>query len=210
MADKRAVRRQLYQIQRIKTWQLVVVFVLLLLLTATFLRLNNIGMLERRDAVIAADKQGDTYVIQNRVYDLQNYVSNHMNTSTGQFDLVNEYARDTEAIAAQAAENAGSDGETPFTIADNICKQRFYGYSQAYVQCVAAEQAALPNTAESAQTVDFPDPVLYRFEFIAPGWSPDFAGWSSLVTAIVGLLIIIRLVTELVLRLLLRHQYRHA
>lgn len=208
MADKRAVRRQLYQIQRYKIWQLVVIFVLLLLLTATFLRLNNIGMLERRDAVLAADKQGDSYVIQNRVYDLQNYVSKHMNTSTGKFDLVEEYSRDVEARVAQAAENTGASERTPFRIADDICRQRFSGYSQAYVQCMDAELANLPEgSVQGASTVTFPSAVLYRFEFVAPGWSPDFAGWSVVLTLIVGLIIVVRAVIEIILRVLLRRQY---
>lgn len=63
--------RGLKRLQQVKTWQLVLVLVLILFVTATFLRLNNIGMIQRRDAVLSADKQGNEDVLRNRLYDLQ-------------------------------------------------------------------------------------------------------------------------------------------
>src|SRR5690606_6204000 len=104
--DKSAIRRQMYRLKRIKTWQLIVIFVLMLVLSATFLRLNNIGMIERRDAVIAADKTGDSFSIQNRIYDLQEYSSSRMNASTGPVYLTEQYKRDTEALVEQRRSEA--------------------------------------------------------------------------------------------------------
>ncbi len=37
-------------------------------------------MIERREAVISADKAGDNSVTRDRLYDLQTYVAGHMNT----------------------------------------------------------------------------------------------------------------------------------
>lgn len=64
---------------------------------ATFLRLNNIGMVQRREAVINADEQGNGDNIVERLYDLQRYVSAHMNTDLGQgVYLEKSYNRDLQ------------------------------------------------------------------------------------------------------------------
>jgi hypothetical protein len=47
---------------------------------ATFFATKHIGMIERREAVISADKAGDNSVTRDRLYDLQTYVAGHMNT----------------------------------------------------------------------------------------------------------------------------------
>jgi hypothetical protein len=85
VADNRSVKKSIRQLQRIKTWQLLVLLILVLFITATFLRLNNIGMIQRRDAVLAADKVGDLSAIQSRLYDLQRYSATHMNGASGPF-----------------------------------------------------------------------------------------------------------------------------
>lgn len=209
MGDKQAIRQQLYRLKRVKTWQLVIVFALMLVLSATFLRLNSIGMVERRDAVLAADKDGDSYTIQNRIYDLQEYSSSHMNASSGPVYLTEEYKRDTEKLVAEQRRKADG-GETVFSRADKICKDRFFGYSQAYVQCVANEIEAAPNTVSATDDIELPNPALYRYNFASPGWSADFAGFSVLLTAVIGLIILTRLVIVAILWLLLKYQYRRA
>ena len=81
--------------QRVKTWQLIVLLIIVGFIAATFLRLNNIGMVQRREAVLVADKEGNDEVIINRLYDLQRHVSSHMNTDLGRGVYLEEsYTRD--------------------------------------------------------------------------------------------------------------------
>jgi hypothetical protein len=80
VADKSKVKQSIKNLQRIKTWQLIVLLIISGFVSATFLRLNNIGMIERREGVLSADAQGDEQVIIKRLYDLQRHVSAHMNT----------------------------------------------------------------------------------------------------------------------------------
>lgn len=206
MGDKRAIRQQLYRLKQVKTWQLVAVFILMVILSATFLRLNNIGMIERRDAVIAADKAGDSFIIQNRVYDLQEYSSSRMNAASGPVYLTEQYKRDTEALVEERQRQSAGQ-ETVFSQADQICKQRFVGYSQAYVQCVANEIAAMPSSVDATEDLALPNPALYRYNFASPAWSPDFAGFSVLSTSLLGLYILLRLGRIGILWALLRWQY---
>ena len=91
MADKRAARRNLRRLERVKTWQLLILFVLVCFVAATFLRINNVGMIQRRSAVATADKSGNETQIFNRLQDLQRYSTTHMNASSGVIYLQHQY-----------------------------------------------------------------------------------------------------------------------
>lgn len=210
MANTRSVRRSIRQLQRVKTWQLIIVLVLLLFLTATFLRLNNIGMVQRRDAVIAADKQGDPSNTQNRLVDLQRFVAGHMNTGGNMVYLEHQYERDSAAIVKQVASANDAKKEVINKKVDDICKPQFSGYNQGYVDCFAREYAKYAPSSDPITTVKMPDPEKYRYVFAAPLWSPDFAGFSLLASALVVVVIIIRLISLAVLKMLLRVKYRDA
>lgn len=207
MADKRRVRHSIRQLQRVKTWQLLVILILLGFITATFLRLNNIGMIQRRDAVLAADKSGDTMVIQSRLYDLQRYVATHMNADTGSFYLEQQYRRDAQA-AVDAAKNDDNPNGNINAKAEAVCRPQYTVWSPAYVQCFADELAKYPPSPDPAQNVTLPSTSLYRHDFASPLWSPDFAGWSVLGCAVVVLMILARLISLGILRLLLKQHYR--
>jgi len=68
LIDKRKVKSKLNSLQRLKTWQLLILLIFMSFIAATFLRLNNVGMIERREAVISADQKGDEEIIINRLY----------------------------------------------------------------------------------------------------------------------------------------------
>lgn len=207
MADKRQVKKSIKQLQRVKTWQLVVLLLLMAFVAATFLRLNNIGMSERREAVLAADKTGDTETMRNRLYDLQRYVAAHMNTDTGPIYLEGQYQRDAQARVDQAKENNLS-GPNIHALAEQVCRPQFTVWSPAYVQCFADELAKYPPSAGPVEQVQLPSPELYRYSFASPLWSADFAGWSLVVCAVILVMIVARLISLVVLRLLLKHHYR--
>ncbi len=207
MTDKRRIRQGIGWLQRVKTWQLILVLILVGLLTATFLRLNNIGMIERRTAVFSADKQGDAETIRARLFDLQRYSAAHMNAGSGTIYLEEQYRRDTQtAIEAASARDAGSNINN---LADQACKTQFGGYSQAYVQCFASELAKYPSGINSPDKANLPSASLYRHEFSSPAWSADFAGFGLLICGLIILVVLTRLVGLLVLRALLHRHYAH-
>lgn len=177
----------------------------MLLLAATFLRLNNIGMIERRTAVINADKAGNVEITKARLYDLQRYSSAHMNADSGVVYLPEQYQRDTQAVIAAASVN--SDANNINAKADAICKAQHAGYSQAYVQCFAAELAKIPSGSNAPNKAVLPSPGLYRHSFFSPIWSPDFAGFAVLICVVITVVIVARLVSLLLLQALLRRHY---
>ena len=97
MANKQQVKRSMKRLRRVKMWHLVLLLMVLLVLSATFLRLNNVGMTERRRAVLSADKAGNMEQIRQRIADLQQYSSAHMNADTGPIYLQEQYNRDVKA-----------------------------------------------------------------------------------------------------------------
>jgi hypothetical protein len=206
VANKRQVKRSIKQLQRIKTWQLVILLILASLLAATFLRLNNIGMVERRNAVFSADKAGVTPDIQSRLYDLQRYVNEHMNSDSGQIYLEHQYARDAKA-AVDSASNIENPNGNIYAKASEVCDHQFAVYSQAYLHCFVSEIDKYPSANNLPAVVDLPRTDLYRHEFLAPWWSPDFAGWSVAICAVILLMIITRIISLLILKALLKRHY---
>lgn len=207
MADKRQVKRSIKQLQRIKTWQLLILLVLAGFVAATFLRLNNIGMIQRRDAVLVADKNGDQTTMTQRLYDLQRYVASHMNADTDAFYLEHQYRRDAQK-AVDAAKDDGNPNGNINAKAEAACKPHYTVWSQAYVQCFTDELAKYPPSPDPINNVTLPSTEVYRHNFASPLWSADFAGWSVALCLVIILMIIARLGSILVLRLLLKHHYR--
>lgn len=206
--DKGRVRKGIKDLQRVKTWQLIVLLIIASFIAATFLRLNNIGMVERREAVISADEAGDDDVTTQRLYDLQRYVTSHMNTDLGQgVPLEASYKRDTRAIIDAAAEDSNPNGNI-YKKARNVCDPQFGAYSAAYQQCFLREIEKYPAADELAGAVKLPPVASYIHSYASPVWSPDFAGWSLVVCAVIVLLIIARLVSLGILKLMLRHHYK--
>lgn len=208
MTDNKRVKKNIKQLQRVKTWQLLILLILCAVLAATFLRLNNIGMIERRTAVKQADKRGDEQALANGLYSLQRWSAAHMNASSDVFYLENSYERDVKK-ATQQRKDTGDVTARIVKRADAICKARFGNvYSSAYVHCFAAEQARLiKEYPQAIVSVKLPNPELYRHEFTSPLWTPDFAGWSLLVCGVLLLIIIFRSISVFILKLLLRRHY---
>ena len=205
MVDKKQVRRNLGHLKRVKTWQLMILFILACFVSATFLRLNNIGMVQRRDAVYAADKSGDDKITQSRLYDLQRFVTSHMNTDMekGAF-LTATYNRDKKALIEQAS--AGVNGNI-YKKAQEVCAPQFTSWSPAYVQCSVNELAKYPAGNSLNSSINLPtSPYLYSYT--SPLWTPDFAGWSVVVSVVILLMIIIRFISVVILRLMLRQHYK--
>ena len=208
MSRKTRVRRTIRHLKDIKTWQLVILFVLACFVAATFLRLNNIGMVQRREALLTADQTGDSTQIMNRLLDLQHYVTTHMNTDLGTgVTLVGSLERATEK-AKQAALSDGNPNGNIYKLADDFCAPQFSSYSNAYLQCFLGQLDKYPAADNLKTDFQGPSTSIYTHNFISPVWSPDFAGFAVLLAGAIGLLVVIRIVSMVILRLLLRWHYK--
>lgn len=209
MADKRDIRKNLRRVETVKTWQLIILFILSLFIAATFLRLNNTGMISRRNAIEGADKSGDVQNTTSRIYDIQRYATAHMNADTGIFYLQAQYDRDVKAAVGAASDSGGTGINSPQAKADAVCNPnlQIHGYSLAYQNCML-EQLGKQGQVVDPASINLPNPALYRYSFSSPIWSPDFAGWSVLVSLLLAIIIIVRIVIWAVLKMLLKRHYR--
>jgi len=208
VAEKSRMKQSLAGLQRVKTWQLVILLIIVGFIAATFLRLNNIGMVQRRDAVISADKEGDEQALINRLYDLQRYVSAHMNTDLGRgVYLENSYTRDLQDWQTNAYGDGNPNGNI-YKKAQEVCAPQFHSYSYAYLQCTTNELAKYPAAADPATDTSKPRQEAYIHAYATPFWSPDFAGWSVLICVVLIVLIGIRLLSVAVLQVMVKRHYK--
>lgn len=208
MADKGRIKQSIKDLQRIKTWQLIVLLVISGFIAATFLRLDNIGMVQRREAVLSADKQGDETTIIQRLYDLQRYVSSHMNTDLGRgVYLESSYNRDVQNWQSTQYGDSNPNGNI-YEKAQEVCAPKFTHYSAAYLQCTTSELEKYPAATAPGSSTGKPRQEAYIHSFSSPIWSPDFAGWSVVVFIVILGLILVRFASIGILSLLLRKHYK--
>lgn len=208
VADKSRIKKSIKDLQRVQTWQLIILLIIAGFISATFLRLNNIGMVQRREAVINADKEGSQEDVVSRLYDLQRYVASHMNTNLGKGVYLEEtYARDYQNWMKNNYGTSNPNGNI-YKKAQEVCAPQFSSYSYAYLQCTTNELAKYPSANDPASESSKPRKEAYIHNFASPLWSPDFAGWSVVVFGGIALLIVIRLVSLGVLQIMLRHKFK--
>lgn len=207
MVNKRQLRFDLKRLQSIKTWQLVIVFIMASFVAATFLRLNNIGMVERRTAVINADKTGNEKNIQNRLYDLQRYVSSHMNADMGKgVYLESSYQRAVQTAYSKVSTTSNPNGNI-YKKAQQVCAPRFTHWSLAYVQCTTEELSKYPAGTSLVDSIQLPRADMFLHNYVSPLWTPDFAGFSVLICVVIFIIILARFTSVIILRILLKKRY---
>ncbi len=210
--NQRKLHHILITITRVKTWQLVVLLLIGIVLSVTFLRLNNLEMIQRRDAVLAADKQADKEGTKQRLVELQHFVSSHMNTSLGKgFYLEGQYNRDKES-ALNVATSATNPNAAVYQQASIECRNRFQGgvasFRNDYVTCVAERVRSLSPSTDPAVGLKLPKAESYLYNFASPLWSPDLAGFSVLFCVIVTSVIVLRAIAAVILRIILKYRFK--
>lgn len=180
------------RVRPIKVWYLVALTAISALVCVGALRNNNQTMGDLRSNVYSADKNDGDVV--NALQKLQAYVTTHMNTSlvSGEnpvyppIQLQYTYQRlQDEAKLKAAAANA-----TLYSQAQAYCEQQnptdFSGRNR--VPCI--EQYVTSRGGQKAAAI--PD-SMYKFNFASPRWSPDLAGWTLLLTILLGIVTLFRI-----------------
>ena len=209
---------------KIKTWMLLILLVLLLILDATMLRENHIKMTELRDTVMSADKNDDDEKIFNTLTELKEFVFSNtvinitedngeqvVSFGTGPFYLENQYLRAAQAALEKAEAEMASD-ENPngniYGKAGDTCKalalQNGWTWDNVnFINCMMTEINKYPSAEEIQDTIiaALPSTELYRHNYASPIWTPSLLGWLMILTIIVIAVIFIKVIIFLVLRL---------
>lgn len=192
----------LKKIQNLATWQLMVLLMLMTVVVATLLRMNNVRMIERKEAVLAADRSGDLGMVTERLHDLQEYSLKHMNASTGQIFLENAYRQKINQLINDAKKTIDSQqGQNAYKIAADICDKRFRGYSQAYAECFLSEVNKQSSSVPTPVEIKTLSPNTYIHSYASPYWSPDLAGFAVLIWGLLLTGVVLRVIFWIGLKL---------
>ena len=205
MADKRKLHHWLTVLRRIKTWQLLVLLIVLAVISAFLLRQNNLRMIELRNLVTQAD-ENPTGDVKKALLDLQNYVTHHMNTDLGSGIYLQETYQRAYTTAVQQAVTATNPQARLYEQVEVECRpvyQRTKSFP-AYTLCAKEKLDKLAPSQDALANLKTPPVDLYHYNFASPLISFDGAGIFVLLTGVVGLLIFVRLVAYVALKVMLR------
>ena len=212
---KKDVKLVLRKLAKVKTWQLLIIFVLLLFIEATLLRFDHIEMTNLKADVTAADESGDDAAINEALNKLQNFARTHtivnvierngesfITFGTGPIYLEQQYNRKASEALAAAEAKAGTD-ENPngnvFAKAMDVCKpiaiaNGWVWNSPGYIECMTGEINKYPASEKIEDTyiATLPSTALFRYDFASPIWTPTPSGFISVICIILAAVLIIR------------------
>lgn len=173
-----------------KTWHLAVVFVLCLTITVVALRSNYTTMVELREVVYQADREGGD--VESALQDLRRFVGSHMNTKLSggpeavypPIQLKGTYDR-LQAAELQRVQVANTQ---LYTDAQNYCENLYPDSFVGGPRVPCIEDYVKSRGVEVKSISD----SLYKFDFASPSWSPDVAGWSLVVSVAALLAMLMR------------------
>lgn len=220
------LRQLLGSFKAVRVWQLVLILIPLLFLTATLLRFDHLRMVELRSAVIAADRSGDQAELENAITNLHNFVFSHVvinitevngapvvSFGTGPFYLEQQYRRAADAAIVEA-ESIIVDDSNPngniYAAVSAICQplaiaNGWAWSSPGHIDCWTSELAKYPasDNLENVLTAAVPPTELYRIEYVSPlfSWTPT--SFAILACIIITIIIIIRVLIWIVLKIAL-------
>lgn len=204
--NKRKLHHYLGELRGLKTWQLIVIALLLSAVTIGLLRHNSVTAVQMFNEVQRADQQGDN--VYKELKELQRYVSHHMNTQIERITLEQTYARDYRAAIEDLAQSGGVNQNANYRAAQQACSdlQSSAGYI-AYARCVEQRLAQAAPGQNPQLSADLPNAQRYQYSFVSPTWSPDAAGIALLITGVLWLIILFKIILQLLLRALLRQKH---
>ena len=209
---------------KIKTWQLLLILVPVLFIDATLLRVDHIRMTELRDAVLKADESEDDEAIMKTLGELKNFVFSNIvinivdengaqkiTFGTGPFYLEHQYIRAANAALKEAEEKLSADTNpngNVYAAASAVCQPqaiagRWTWNDSRYINCMMTEINKYPAADEIQDQIiaSLPSTELYRKNYASPVWAPTLTGFCLLITAVLIVVIFIRMLIWVVLRL---------
>ncbi|MBQ3452981.1 hypothetical protein IJG28_02160 [Candidatus Saccharibacteria bacterium] len=219
-------KRGRVKIHKIKTWQLLIVLVVLLFVDATLLRMDHVRMTELRDAVLTADASEDDAAVETALNELKDFVFNNIVINvvddngaqkvmfgTGPFYLEHTYIRAANRALEEAEKNMTADSNpngNVYQMASDVCRPQAIanGWSwndAGYINCMTSEIQKYPAADELTSDIasSLPSTELYRKNYASPIFVFSLSGVMILITIIVALAIICRMFWWIILRLAL-------
>lgn len=222
------IKKSLHHARLLKTWQLILILIPLLFITATLLRFDHIHMTELRAEVLEADQSGDEDAIRTALNNLRDYTQSHIVVNiitkngndqitfgSGPIYLENLYKKQaSEALAKAEQELSAASDSNPngniFAKAMEVCKPQAIANGwrwsdEPYLSCMTGEIAKYPSTEDlrSTYAAQLPSTTLYRYDFASPIWTFSLSGIFILLDLFISVVIFIRILIWCTLRIAL-------
>ncbi len=208
----------------IHNWQLILILIPMLFLTASCMRLDYQKMLQLREKVEIADEAGDNETTGVALEELASFTRKNIIVNiveengefklflgTGPFYLEESYQRDAEKAIEEASSGVQDDSNqygNIYAAAMNVCKPQAieYGWTWSdprYLNCMTGEIEKYPASEElvSQLKANIPSTELYRREYNSKLWTLSFSGVMILLCLILSVVIIIRIFIWVIIRL---------
>lgn len=173
-----------------KLWQILVIFLITLPVSAYFLRQNNLRMIELRNEVVKVDTEsGDIKKVAPKIEELRGFILAHMNTSlSAPLELPGSYNTAVEQ-ARKKAEDSGSANGGIYKKAQEVCENPNVALS-VRAQCIQDYVTKNAPAGSDVQSLVFPPKELFSYNFASPRWSFDLAGVAVALSITTGLVAI--------------------
>lgn len=216
------LRRSARRFGGVRSWQLILILIPLLFVTATLLRLDHLRMVELRDTVLEADAAEDDATLAESLTALRQFVFTHVVVNvvesngiqsitfgTGPFYLEHQYLRAANAILEEI-ESRPVDDSNPngniYAAVSAICRPLAIANGWAwnnpnYLECWTSELNKYPAGEEltTSFTAELPSTEEFRYNYASPVWAPTWAGFAMLACLIIILIVVIRFLVWCVL-----------
>lgn len=191
--DKRKLHHQYRFIKKLQPRYFLIAAVFFLALGVFGMRSNYVQMSNLREKVYLADENGED--IEKPLRDLREYVYSHMNTDLSRGGNVSikppiQLKHTYDRLVKQEQERVKEANKRVKEEGERECADKFpqSGLNTSRVNCVA-EYTRVNTTDPKLIPAE-----LYKFDFISPTWSADFAGLSLLASLFFFAIFIIRLI----------------
>jgi len=198
MSLLKKILAELADIRHVPYWIFLILFAISAAISVAALRQNNLTMIQLRNVVYEADENNGN--VNQALNELRTYVYGHMNTDLSSggnaikppIQLKYTYER----VQAAEQQKVNSVNSQIYTDAQNYCEsQNQTGFSgRTRVPCIEDYVTRRGVTLKAVPS------SLYQFDFASPAWSPDLAGWSLGISALLFLAFLISLCFNRLLR----------
>jgi len=187
---KRHLHHILVTIRKVRVWVLVSLLITGVLVSLFALRQNNQRAVNLRNHVLEVDKQNAD--VEAALKELREYTHSHMHSSLAvkgaPYPPIQLKYRYERLVAAEEARYKQANADL-YTAAQRTCEAQIpSGRSITRIDCI--QNYITSRGAEAQKSI--PD-ALYKFDFVAPVWSPDLAGWSIVITALLAIILLVRI-----------------
>ena len=197
--NKRRLHHLLNTLRKIRPMYFVILILASASISVLALRQNNLRSVELRNVVIATDeKNGD---VETALRNLREHIHSHMHSELAGIKPSVQLTHRYERLTAAETSKVTAANSQLYTTAQAECERQIpTGRSLNRIDCIQDYVTSRGGAIEQPVNES-----LYKFDFVAPIWSPDLAGWSVLVTAVLILSFGIRMAVYVWVRYNLRH-----